>query len=203
MPIARALLIWTGLGLALILPLALAARSEYLAWRDPVYIVAGFAGILALCLALVQPLLVRGWLPGLRPTRGRRLHRATGGILVAAVVIHVAGLWVTSPPDVIDALLFRSPTPFSIWGVAAMWAVFAAALLAALRRRLSPRVWRFSHTILAGSVVLAGAVHALLIEGTMEPISKTILCSLAIIATLAAFIAPWLRTKRRIPGGLH
>jgi predicted ferric reductase len=202
MPRVRALLIWTGLGLALILPLALAARSEYLAWRDPVYIVAGFAGILALCLALVQPLLVRGWLPGLRLTRGRRLHRATGVILVAAVVIHVVGLWATSPPDVIDALLFRSPTPFSIWGVAAMWAAFAAALLAALRRRLSPRVWRFSHTILAGSVVLAGAVHALLIEGTMEPISKTILCSLAIIATLAAFIAPWLRTKRRIPGGL-
>jgi predicted ferric reductase len=202
MPIVRALLIWTGLGLALILPLALAARSEYLAWRDPVYIVAGFAGILALCLALVQPLLVRGWLPGLRPARGRRLHRATGGILVAAVALHVAGLWATSPPDIIDALLFRSPTPFSIWGVVAMWAVFAAALLAVLRRRLSPRVWRFSHTILAGSVVLSGAVHALLIEGTMEPISKTILCSLAIIATLAAFIAPWLRTKRRIPGGL-
>ncbi len=202
MPRVRALLIWTGLGLALILPLALAASSEYLAWRDPFYIVAGFAGILALCLALVQPLLVRGWLPGLRLTRGRRLHRATGALLVAAVVIHVAGLWATSPPDVIDALLFRSPTPFSIWGVGAMWAVFAAALLAVLRRRLPPRVWRFSHTVLAGLVVLAGAVHALLIEGTMEPVSKAILCSLAIIATLAAFIAPWLRTKRRISSDL-
>jgi predicted ferric reductase len=198
MPRVRALLIWTGLGLALILPLALAASSEYLAWRDPVYIVAGFAGILALGLALVQPLLVRGWLPGLHLARGRRLHRATGALLVAAVIIHVAGLWATSPPDVIDALLFRSPTPFSIWGVCAMWAVFAAALLAVLRRRLPPRVWRFSHTVLAGLVVLAGAVHALLIEGTMEPVSKTILCSLAIIATLAAFIAPWLRTKRLV-----
>jgi predicted ferric reductase len=202
MPRVRALLIWTGLGLALILPLALAASSEYLAWRDPVYIVAGFTGILALCLALLQPLLVRGWLPGLRLTRGRRLHHATGVILVAAVVIHVAGLWATSPPDVIDALLFRSPTPFSIWGVSAMWAVFAAALLAALRRRLPSRVWRFSHTVLAGLTVLAGAVHALLIEGTMEPVSKAMLCSLAIIATLAAFIAPWLRTKRQASRGL-
>ena len=30
------------------------------------------------------------------------------------------------------ALLFVSPTPFSAWGVIAMWAVFTAALLAAL-----------------------------------------------------------------------
>jgi Ferric reductase like transmembrane component len=193
---ARAMLIWTGLGLALIVPLSFAATSEYLAWRDPIYIAAGFAGVLALCLSLVQPLLVRGWLPGLRLSRGRRLHRATGILLVAAVVIHVVGLWVTSPADVIDALLFRSPTPFSMWGVAAMWAVFAAALLAMLRRHLSPRAWRSSHAVFAGFVVLGGSVHALLIEGTMEPISKTILCSLAIIATLAAFVAPWLRTKR-------
>jgi len=36
----------------------------------------------------------------------------------------------------IDALLFTSPTPFSPFGVIAMWAIFAVALLAALRRRL-------------------------------------------------------------------
>ena len=48
------------------------------------------------------------------------------------VIVHVAGLWLTSPPDVIDVLLFRSPTPFSAWGAIAMWAVFAAALWAAL-----------------------------------------------------------------------
>ena len=33
--------------------------------------------------------------------------------MAVAVVIHVAGLWITSPPDMIDALLFTSPTPFS------------------------------------------------------------------------------------------
>jgi hypothetical protein len=38
-------------------PLTFAATSEYLACRDPIYIAAGFAGVVALCLALVQPLL--------------------------------------------------------------------------------------------------------------------------------------------------
>jgi hypothetical protein len=52
MRLAYALLIWVGLALAITVPLSLAATSEYLAWRDPVYIAAGFAGVLALCIAL-------------------------------------------------------------------------------------------------------------------------------------------------------
>ncbi|MCO5733302.1 ferric reductase-like transmembrane domain-containing protein [Rhizobium sp. SSA_523] len=194
---ARAFLIWTAIGLAVVLPLILAASSEYLAWRDPIYVVAGFAGILALCITPLQPLLVRAWPPGLRLPAGRRLHRAMGTLLVAAVVVHVAGLWVTSPPDVIDALLLRSPTPFSLWGVSAMWAVFTAAILAGFRRRLSPKAWRISHMGLVAIVVVGGAVHALLIEGTMEPVSKIALCALAICMALAGFIAPWLRAGRR------
>lgn len=138
MRMARALLIWTGLGLALVLPLTFAAMSEYLAWRDPVYIAAGLAGVVALCLVLVQPLLARGWLPGLYLARGRRVHRAVGLFLVTAVVVHVAGLWITSPPDIIDALLLRSPTPFSLWGVGAMWALFAAALCCGVASRGVP-----------------------------------------------------------------
>ncbi len=196
----RALLIWTGLALALALPLTLAATSEYLAWRDPVYIVAGFAGIVALCFTSVQPLLTRGWLPGLPLPRGRPVHHIIGILLVAAVVVHVAGLWITSPPDIIDALLLRSPTPFSLWGVAAMWALFAAALLAVFRHRLPPRVWRTVHMILVSIVVLGGAIHALLIEGTMEMTSKALLCALAIAATAAAVATPWLRQRRRAAG---
>jgi hypothetical protein len=72
--------------------------------------------------------------PGLRT---RRTHRWIGGALVVVVVIHVAGLWFTSPPDMIDALLFTSPTPFSPFGVIAMWAIFAVALLAALCRQIA------------------------------------------------------------------
>jgi predicted ferric reductase len=155
-----------------------------LAWRDPLYIAGGFAGVVALALMLVQPLLMGGHLPGLPALRGRRAHRWIGGLLVVAVVIHVGGLWITSPPDVIDALLFTSPTPFAAWGVIAMWAIFAVAFLAALRRRLRPRTWRIAHTLLAVVIVVGSVVHAILIEGTMETVSKAALCVLVLAATI-------------------
>jgi hypothetical protein len=113
----RTVLAWFALAGVIAAPVVLAARSDLLAWRDPVYIAAGFAGVIAMTLLLVQPLLAGGLLPGMSMLRSRRIHRATGALLVLAVLIHVAGLWITSPPDVIDALLFRSPTPFSAWGV--------------------------------------------------------------------------------------
>lgn len=185
---ARAALIWAAVGAALAVPLALAATSPQLAWREPVYIAAGFAGVLAMALLLLQPLLAMGALPGLEGPRGRRVHAWVGGALVAAVAAHVAGLWVTSPPDVIDVLLFRSPTSFSVWGVAAMWAVFAAALIAAYRRRLRlrPKTWRRIHLSLAAVAIGGCVVHALLIEGTMESLSKIALSALVIAAGGAA-----------------
>ena len=160
--------------------------SPQLEWRHPVYIVAGFAGIIALSLLLVQPLLIGGYLPGLSGYRQRRVHALIGGMLVVAILAHVGGLWFTSPPDVVDALLFSSPTPFSAWGVIAMWATFAAALTAGLRRRLRlrPQTWRRGHTLFAVIIAVGTMVHAMLIEGTMEPISKAILCTLALMATL-------------------
>jgi predicted ferric reductase len=182
--LVRATLIWAALGVAVGVPLAAAAASPLLQWRDALYIVGGFAGVIALALMLVQPLLMGGYLPGLPALRGRRAHRWIGGVLVAAVVIHVGGLWITSPPDVIDALLFTSPTPFSAWGVIAMWATFAVALLAVLRCRLRPRTWRIAHTLLAVVIVVGTVVHAILIEGTMETLSKTALCVLVLAATI-------------------
>ena len=172
--------------------------SELLAWRDPIYIGAGFAGIVGMALLLVQPLLIGGYLPELSPRRARLVHRWIGGVLVVAVIIHVAGLWITSAPDVIDALLFRSPTPFSAWGVIAMWTIFAVAVLAALRQPLgfSPRTWRITHSIMAVVIVMGTVVHALLIEGTMETVSKWALCALVGIATLK-LIADILRQSRR------
>jgi predicted ferric reductase len=198
----RAILIWTALGLAIAMPLAIAATSDLLAWRKPVYIVAGFAGIVALCLVLIQPLLAGGTLPGLPARLGRRVHLWVGAGLVLAVVAHVGGLWLTSAPDVIDALLFESPTPFSVWGVLAMWAVFATALLAALRRalRLRPRTWRIAHSSLAVVIALGSVAHALLIEGTMGQVSKAVLCGLALAALAKVFIdlRTWsLLTRRR------
>jgi predicted ferric reductase len=193
----RSGLAWGLLALAILLPLCLAATSPLLAWRGPAYIIAGLAGVVAMALLLLQPLFILGWLPGLSGRRGRRVHRWTGAALATAVIIHVAGLWITSPPDVIDALLFASPTPFSAWGVVAMWAVFATAVLAALRRRLSPLRWRRLHTALAVVIAAGSVVHALLIEGTMETVSKAVLCALVVAATLRVAADPGNRAGRK------
>ncbi len=198
MRLARRILIWAALAAAIGVPIAAAAMSPQLAWRGPIYIIAGFAGIVALGLVLVQPLLIGGYLPGLQAYRGRRVHHWIGGTLVAAIVIHVAGLWITSPPDMIDALTFTSPTPFSPFGVIAMWAIFAVALLASLRRRLGlrPRTWRIAHTVLAVIIVVGSVAHAVLIEGTMETVTKVALCTLVVVAAAKVLGDLWLWRKR-------
>jgi hypothetical protein len=185
--LALAALIWAVVAAAICVPVAAAMASPLLTWRGPVYILAGFAGIFALAALLFQPLLIAGYLPGLSARIGRRAHRAIGGALVVAVVIHVAGLWMTSPPDMVDALLLSSPTPFSPWGVIAMWAIFAVALLAAFRRRLRlrPRTWRIAHMLLAIVIVGGSVVHGMLIEGAMETVSKAALCALVVLAAFS------------------
>jgi len=186
--VIRILLIWAAIAAALVVPLIAAAGSPYLAWRDPIYILSGFAGILSLGLLLLQPLLAAKDLPGLSPMTSRRLHRWVGLTLVIAIVIHVGGLWITSPPDVVDALLFVSATPFSSWGVAAMWAAFAVAALGIYRTRINLRfrLWRLSHTGLAVVTILGSVVHAMLIEGTMEIMTKVALCVLVVLASARA-----------------
>jgi predicted ferric reductase len=201
---ARAALVWVAVAAAIGVPLAAAALSPQLEWRGPVYILAGFAGIVALGVMLIQPLLIGGYLPGLSGRIGRRVHLWIGGALVVAIMIHVGGLWITSPPDMIDALLFASPTPFSPFGVIAMWAIFAVALLAALRRRLGirPRTWRIAHTLLAIVIVAGSALHALLIEGTMETISKASLCVLVLAAAAKVMTDLRVWRKRATPRGM-
>jgi hypothetical protein len=184
MKLAQAALIWAALVAAVCVPIAAAATSPLLEWRGPVYILAGFAGIVALGFLLVQPVLAGGYLPGLAAYRGRRVHHWIGGALVVAVVIHVGGLWISSPPDMIDALLFVSPTPFSPFGVIAMWAIFAVALLAAFRRRLRLRTWRIAHMVLAAVIVVGSVAHGMLIEGAMETVSKAALCALVLGAAI-------------------
>lgn len=195
----RAILIWAGLAAALAVPLGLATTSPYLAYRSTVYISAGFAGIVALWLVLVQPVLAMGLLPGLHPLRARRVHRWTGVLLVLAVVWHVAGLWQTSPPDVVDALTFTSPTPFSAYGVVAMWAVFATAGLAVLRvrKRIQLRYWRGGHRALGVVIAVGAVVHALLIEGTMEMVSKVGLCALVLLAAGKMGLNAWRSARRQ------
>ncbi len=184
----RTWLIWLTLLVILKAPVLVATGSPYLGYRSVVYVVAGFAGIVALSLLCLQPLLATNLLPDLRPSTSRRLHQWLGMALVSLVLVHVTGLWITSPPDVVDALLLQSPTPFSIWGVLAMWALFAAALLAAMRRKLkfAPRMWRLCHLGLVSVTVVGTVLHALLIEGAMELTTKIMICAAAVLAILWA-----------------
>jgi predicted ferric reductase len=200
MRLARVTLIWVALAAAICVPIVAAAASPLLEWRDAIYIGAGFAGIIALGFMLVQPLLIGGYLPGLSAYRARRAHHWIGGALVVLVVIHVAGLWFTSPPDMIDALLFTSPTPFSPFGVIAMWAIFAVALLAAFRRRLRLRTFRTAHMSLAVVIVVGSVIHAMLVEGTMETMSKAALCALVLVAAIKVMADLWVRRKRAAAG---
>ena len=88
----RKILVWAVLVTAIGVPIIFAAASPLLAWRDPVYIAGGFAGVIAMAVLLVQPLLAGGYLPGLLAQRARRVHRVIGIVLVMAVTTHVAAL---------------------------------------------------------------------------------------------------------------
>lgn len=176
--------VWAGLIGVVATPVLIATGSPYLAYRNLPYIVGGFAGIACLSLFVVQPLLAAGYLPGLTLATARRWHRRLGAGIIACVVLHVAGLYLTSPPDVLDALLLASPTAFSVYGVIAMWGVAATAVLVALRRRAWLRAsWSILHNALALVVVAATVVHALQIEGAMEIVSKWAICLAALAAT--------------------
>ena len=184
----RSWAIGAGLILAIAVPLVLASFSPLLQWRDPIYIGSGLAGILAMGLMLAQPVLAAGYLKQFSRVTSRHVHRVVGIVLVLAVMGHVVGLWITSPPDVIDVLLFRSPTPFSVWGALAMWALFAAALFALLRKplKIAPRIWRRGHAALTSIAIAGTVVHVLLIEGTMEQTTKIILSILAVVVAIKA-----------------
>ncbi len=184
--LGRSVLFWCALVAAIALPLLFAAMSPLIAWRSPVYIAACFAGTFSLGLLLLQPLLIGDYMPSLPNHLARRAHPFVGALLLVAVVVHVGGLWITSPPDVIDALTFTSPTPFSNWGVVAMWALFATTALAMFRRRLQLRArnWSIAHSLLALVIVIGTVVHAILIEGMMETFSKIILCMLVLTVTI-------------------
>lgn len=180
--------IWACLIMLCAVAIIAAAKSPLLAWREPIYIIGSFAGVVALVILLYQPLLMTKKTPGIRLSNARLYHRWLGMSLLLAVTVHVVGLWITSPPDVIDALLFRSPTPFAIWGVIAMWAVITSAIITLLRNQLKLKrpLWKWLHRGLAIAIVLGSVVHALMIDGTMEVISKYLLCLAVVVATLFA-----------------
>ncbi len=202
LPDLHAVAAWGLLTLLTLWPLAVAAMSPLLAYRDLPYIAAGLAGTLGLVLLLFQPLLGLRALPGLSPRHARLAHRAVGAALLVLVWVHIGGLYLTSPMGTLDALLLVSPTPFSVWGVAGTVALLISALLALARHRLGLHRWRTAHLTL-GLVVISGSViHALLIEGTMGFASKLGVCAaLVAVAVYGVFytglLAQFRRRRRR------
>ena len=178
-------LIWCVFACAVMAPVLIAATSPLLSSREGVYIIGGMAGIVALALLLVQPLLASGYLPGISTTQKVRWHLCVGKLLVLTIALHIGGLYLTSPDDLTDALLLVAPTPFSVYGVIGMWAVIATAILVTAKSRikLSYTTWHIAHNALAVIVVVCSVVHALMIEGAMNTLSKWFLCMCIALAT--------------------
>lgn len=172
-----------------IIPVLIAASSPFLQGRSAAYVIGGMAGVIAPSFLLFQPLLAAQLLPGLRARTARRWHLWIGRGLVLTVLVHIVGLYIASPMDALDALLLVSPTPFSIYGVVAMWAVVLTTLLVLLRDRigLERRNWSLVHNVLGAVIAVATVIHAMQIEGTMGTISKTVLC-LCILAVVARVV---------------
>ena len=57
-------------------------------------------------------------------------------------------------------------------------------LYAALPYPWAARLYIVAHTLLAIVIVVGSAVHAILIEGTMETVSKAALCALVLAAAI-------------------
>ncbi len=195
---ALRVILWCAVGIVIAVALAFAGTSPLLQWREPIYIMAGFAGVSAMALLLLQPLVVSRDLAG---SFGRRMHRWIGAALVGLVALHIAGLWITSPPDVIDVFLLRSPTPFSVWGLIALAALLGAAALAALRAGLGwrPVTWRRAHAALVTVTVGGTVLHAFLIEGTMESLSKYGLGAATIVAVIWTILRLRIFSAKRKP----
>lgn len=173
-PLVRAVF-WLVVAAVAAVPLGVAVASPLQASRDALWIAGGMAGVLALVLLFLQPLLIGASLPAMHNLVQRRWHRWIGVAITALVVLHVGGLYLTSPEDIVDALLLVSPTPFAVYGVVGFWAVILTACLAVFRRRLRPRVWQVAHAALAAVIVVGSVVHAVLIDGVMGEVSKLVL----------------------------
>lgn len=189
-------LVWAAVLLIAASPVAVAAASPLLRGRDLVWVFGGMAGVVALSLLFVQPLLASAWLPGTRGRTGIAWHRLTGALALGLVLAHVGGLYVYSPEDIADALLLVAPTPFSLYGVTGLATLSLAALVGFSRRRvrLPPGVWRGLHLCIAAVAACASVIHAWMIEGAMGEITKGMVCAATVVSTLAVVTA---RLRRR------
>lgn len=181
---------WIAVTAIAVAPVVAAAASPLQKGREALWIIGGMAGVVGLSLLFVQPLLMAASPPLLALRAGVDWHRRGGIAIVVAVALHIGALYAYSPDDITDALLLVAPTPFSLYGVISLWCLVLTVALAASRRalRFGHRPWRILHSVLAVAVVGAGAVHAILIDGAMEPYSKLAICFAALAAATAGAV---------------
>ncbi|RDJ19698.1 ferric reductase [Bosea caraganae] len=181
---------WIVVAAVAAVPVIAAAASPLQGGRELLWITGGMAGVVALSLLFVQPLLMAAAPPLLTARGGVRWHRWGGIAIVTMVGLHIGALYAYSPEDITDALLLVAPTPFSLYGVISLWCLVLTAALAATRRvlKLGYKPWRILHSGLAVALVGAGAIHAIQIEGAMEEYSKLAICIAALTATTAGVL---------------
>ncbi|KPF69713.1 hypothetical protein IP69_10205 [Bosea sp. AAP35] len=182
--------IWLLIALVAVVPIAAAAASPLLRGREWLWIAGGMAGVVALSLLFVQPLLMAA-APPLTAVRDRIAWHRWGAIaIVALVALHIGALYAYSPDDVTDILLLAAPTSFSVYGVIGMWCLILTVALTSTRRllRLGYKPWRIVHSVLAVALAGSSVVHAIQIEGAMEDYSKLAICLATLAATTAAVL---------------
>ncbi len=192
-------LCWFLAGCLIVVPVVIAALNPLQMSRGTSYVVGGLAGVVALSLFLVQPLLAAGFLPGMTLSRQRQWHRWVGASIITLIAMHVVGLYVTSPADIRDALLLQAPTSFSVYGVIALWASALTVLLVVLRGRMIRRgqVWKLSHQIVAAITIAASVIHALQIQGAMGNSSKWVISVAVLCVTAYVILTPLINGWRR------
>jgi hypothetical protein len=111
-----AFFLWGVVIAAMVVPIALATTSPYLAYRGPLYIAAGFAGIVAMSLFVLQPLLACPVRALIAPATARRWHRIIGASILILILAHVVGLYFVSPPRHDRRLVAaRANMVFAVW----------------------------------------------------------------------------------------
>ncbi|KPH81976.1 ferric reductase-like transmembrane domain-containing protein [Bosea vaviloviae] len=186
----RRIAAWILVAAIACVPVLAAAASPLQRGRELLWIIGGMAGVLALSLLFLQPLLMAATPPLMQVRAGVTWHRRGGIAIVAMVAVHIGALYLYSPEDITDALLLVAPTPFSLYGVISLWCLVLTAALAATRRvlKIGYRPWRILHSVLAVAVVGASAIHAIQIEGAMEEYSKLAICIAALLVTTVAAV---------------
>jgi hypothetical protein len=172
-------------------PAALALASDHFA-GEPLLLASTTCAALAVGALAVQPLFA------VAGPRGRPAHRATGTLIVALVLLHVAFLYVLAPDDALFAMSPDGPTRARMALIATI-ALLVAAVLGAVgpSSRISRTTWRVLHAYLALLVIVLGVGHAVLTDGALDGIGTPLLLGLGALGVTGIGAAIVTDARRR------